>query len=354
MPSARALLVASLLTEPPVGCLGPSGNDRYRKRSLRSQTVGGFASQLPSRGDSFAMIGHQPTCSGRRYWRIHRNDPNCILSQIAASTESLLAWKLRPRNQRQPTDLWQDKNRAPARSTSHWHGWTPCGGVGRRTCRAKTKDKQIQHSFRHLSANRLAEVRQMSQRDDDLRIRPGRIGNRGGGKQKTFVHQVLRAAKRAGGEAGGRGRGRSGRSGFGRGRSSFSRSRLLGSQRRVLVKARVVRGRSLGARRAPLAAHLSYLKRDGVTRDGTSGQMFDAARDQADDRAFVERCRDDRHHFRFIVSPEDAGEMTDLRAFTRDLAARMEIDLGTRLDWIGIDHWNTDNPHVHLLVRGVA
>lgn len=35
MPSARALLVASLLTEPPCGCLGPSGNDRYRKRSLR-------------------------------------------------------------------------------------------------------------------------------------------------------------------------------------------------------------------------------------------------------------------------------------------------------------------------------
>jgi hypothetical protein len=33
MPSARALLVASLLTEPPYGCLGPSGNDRYRKRS---------------------------------------------------------------------------------------------------------------------------------------------------------------------------------------------------------------------------------------------------------------------------------------------------------------------------------
>ena len=54
MPSARALLVASLLTEPPYGCLGPSGNDRYRKRSLRSQT-GGFASQLPSRSGSFAI-----------------------------------------------------------------------------------------------------------------------------------------------------------------------------------------------------------------------------------------------------------------------------------------------------------
>jgi type IV secretory pathway VirD2 relaxase len=45
--------------------------------------------------------------------------------------------------------------------------------------------------------------------------------------------------------------------------------------------------------------------------------------------------------------------MTDLRAFTRDLARQMEADLGTRLDWVAVDHWNTDNPHVHLLVRGI-
>ena len=32
----------------------------------------------------------------------------------------------------------------------------------------------------------------------------------------------------------------------------------------------------------------------------------------------------------------------------------MESDLGTGLDWVAIDHWNTDNPHVHLLVRGGA
>jgi hypothetical protein len=55
MPSARALLVASLLTEPPYGCLGPSGNDRYRKRSLRSQTVGASQVNCQSRGGSFAI-----------------------------------------------------------------------------------------------------------------------------------------------------------------------------------------------------------------------------------------------------------------------------------------------------------
>ena len=195
----------------------------------------------------------------------------------------------------------------------------------------------------------------MSERDDDVHVRLGRIRDRRVGKPKPFVHQVLRAAKKAGsGEVGGARLAGGGRSGFGRGRTAFSRSRLFSPQRRVIVKARIVRGGSRSAQNAPLTAHLSYLKRDGVTRDGARGRMFDATGDDADGKAFAERCGDDRHHFRFIISPEDAGEMSDLRAFTRDLATRMESDLGTRLDWIAIDHWNTDNPHVHLLVRGVA
>src|SRR3546814_7353231 len=82
--------------------------------------------------------------------------------------------------------------------------------------------------------------------------------------------------------------------------------------------------------------------------------MFDAEGDSADCAEFASRCEDDRHHFRFIVSPEDAGEIGDLRRFTRDLMADMAKDLETRLDWIAVDHWNTDNPHIHILVRGVA
>jgi type IV secretory pathway VirD2 relaxase len=46
--------------------------------------------------------------------------------------------------------------------------------------------------------------------------------------------------------------------------------------------------------------------------------------------------------------------MTDLRAFARELVADMERDLGTKLDWIGVDHYNNDNPHLHVLVRGKA
>ena len=197
----------------------------------------------------------------------------------------------------------------------------------------------------------------MSEGDSEFRVRPGRIKSTRAGKPKRFISQVLRAAKKAGHvappSASGKRTSNYGRSTFGRGRGSFSRNRLFSSARRVVVKARIVRHQGKSFRSAPLSAHVSYLKREGVSRDGEKGVMFDAETDRADDFAFSDRCKDDRHHFRFIVSPEDAGDMTDLREFTRDLARQMEADLGTRLDWVAVDHWNTDNPHVHLLVRGV-
>src|SRR3546814_12787950 len=30
----------------------------------------------------------------------------------------------------------------------------------------------------------------------------------------------------------------------------------------------------------------------------------------------------------------------------------MEEDLGTKLDWVAVDHYNTGHPHTHILVRG--
>ncbi|WP_299211531.1 DUF3363 domain-containing protein [uncultured Tateyamaria sp.] len=198
----------------------------------------------------------------------------------------------------------------------------------------------------------------MSQRDNDIRIKPGRIRDKGPSAKRaqSFVGQVMRAAKKAG-HTGNNFRmsgGRVGRSTFGRGRFVRVSRGLARTQRRVVVNARIVRHRGQKFRSAPLAKHLDYLKREGVTKDGRDAAMFDKEHDQADDRAFAASTEDDRHHFRFIVSPEDAGQMEDLRAFTRDFMAQAERDLGTELDWVAVDHWNTDNPHVHVLVRGKA
>jgi type IV secretory pathway VirD2 relaxase len=197
----------------------------------------------------------------------------------------------------------------------------------------------------------------MSTGDDDIQVRPGRIhhGNRGAKRPQTFVGEVMRAAKKAGhvGSSFRSNQGRS-RSRFGRGRRAAVSIRLRSNARRVVMKARVVRHQGTRFRSAPLPKHMAYLKRDGVTRDGADARMFDATSDAADEQAFAERTADDRHHFRFIISPEDAAELADLRSFTRELMQDVERDLGTRLDWVAVDHWNTDNPHVHVLIRGRA
>ncbi|WP_420893924.1 relaxase/mobilization nuclease domain-containing protein [Sphingomonas sanguinis] len=119
--------------------------------------------------------------------------------------------------------------------------------------------------------------------------------------------------------------------------------------RRVVVKTRYVQN---AGRNGKSAAHLRYIQRDGTSRDGERGQLYSATEDRADGDAFVERGADDRHQFRFIVAPEDGADLTDLTAHTRDLMGQVEADLGTKLDWVAVNHHNTGHPHVHVIVRG--
>ncbi|MEO5755581.1 MAG: type VI secretion protein, partial [Mesorhizobium sp.] len=186
----------------------------------------------------------------------------------------------------------------------------------------------------------------------DFRIRPGRVRSTRSQSSRPFIAQALAAAQKAGGSMSRSGRIRpASHSQFGRGRAaSIQANRLLTSRSRVtVIKTRVVRH---SKRAPPLATHLNYLQREGVTRDGEKARMFGPEAEDVAARDFAERCKDDRHHFRFIVSPQDAAEMADLKSFTRDLMGRMERDVGTSLDWVAVDHWNTDNPHIHVILRG--
>lgn len=186
-----------------------------------------------------------------------------------------------------------------------------------------------------------------------FRVRPGRIRSSKAQRARPFISQALAAAQKAGGSVSRQGRiGPGNRSRFGRGqRASVQANRLLTARSRgAVIKARVVR---MNLRGGNLPNHLSYLRREGVIRDGGKARLFGPGADDVDAEDFAERCKDDRHHFRFIVSPDDALEMADLKSFTRDLVAQMERDLDTRLDWVAVGHWNTEHPHVHLIVRGV-
>ena len=139
---------------------------------------------------------------------------------------------------------------------------------------------------------------------------------------------------------------------LGRGHTAarFAGAKLTPMSRRVTIKTLLVNHQRASPQ--SLAKHLRYIERDGVGRDGEPGQAYGPQADTADLDAFKERCADDRHHFRFILSPEDGAELEDLRTYTRHLMGRMEADLGTGLDWVAVNHWNTDNPHTHIVVRG--
>ena len=198
-----------------------------------------------------------------------------------------------------------------------------------------------------------------NRRDDDFRVRPSAPKNRGQG----FVSKVLKqVGKTSGGKSAMRRPASTGSTGkhagqrpgsrLGRGHTAarFAGAKLTPLSRRVTIKSLLVNQRQVSPQ--SLSKHLRYIERDGAGRDGEPGRAYGPQADEADLDAFKERCADDRHHFRFIVSPEEGVDLDDLRTYTRHLMNRMEADLGTRLEWVAVDHWNTDNPHTHLIVRG--
>ncbi|HHL0036973.1 TPA: DUF3363 domain-containing protein [Enterobacter mori] len=187
----------------------------------------------------------------------------------------------------------------------------------------------------------------MSRNDDDrFRLRPGAPKQRG----DAFISQVLRQTSKAGVKAAKAGHRPGARLGRGHTAARVTRASLTAGSRRVTIKTRLVNLAKAGPRST--ATHLRYIEREGVGRDGEPGNAYDSATDDADLAAFEEHGREDRHQFRLIVSPEDAEQLDDLRTYTRYLMARMEADLGTRLKWVAVDHWNTDNPHTHVVLRG--
>lgn len=128
----------------------------------------------------------------------------------------------------------------------------------------------------------------------------------------------------------------------------------LDVRQKVIVKALVSRHAGKGAARAAaLAAHVSYLGRAGAGAEGKPAEFFDRTDDAVDAAEVTGDWGPDRHHFRFIVSPEHGDRIADLRGYTREVMARVSADLGEpELEWIGTCHFDTDQPHAHLVVRG--
>ncbi len=174
---------------------------------------------------------------------------------------------------------------------------------------------------------------------DDFEVYLGRIRSPNGARKVTgFLKRV---------RSGIRGRpSRLGKQAEWRFRSIVAKS----FQRRVMVKMNIARMDGKGA--VAQKCHLRYIQRDSAALEGEKGHIYDSNNDNANAKAFEHRGVDDRHQFRIIVSPEDASETVSLKPFVRDLMSQMEIDLDTKLDWVAANHYNTDNPHTHIIIGG--
>ena len=185
----------------------------------------------------------------------------------------------------------------------------------------------------------MASRPRFNKREVEIRIRP----NRRADQRRPLVPWWMRLEKRhlIANRAQVRGK-----------RGPGSRTQGGAYQRRSVVK--VMYTRNGKPRSNAWAAHARYLTRDGAQLENEKGVGFDVERDAIDMVAVVrewEKAGDERM-WRIIVSPEDAIRM-DLKDHIRDLVEAMESDLGTGLEWVAIDHHNTENPHAHLLVRGI-
>lgn len=159
-------------------------------------------------------------------------------------------------------------------------------------------------------------------------------------------------------------------------KGSASRARPVSTaMRRVVVKARFVSHG--GGRGAPLRVHVAYLAREGRSVAGRSetGDSSDLDRSvnylsrqedttansvtfynqherDLDGKSLTSAWATDARHFRLIISAEDGAAMGDLQPFIREVMAGLEAKLATKLEWLAVDHHDTDNPHSHVLLRG--
>jgi len=183
--------------------------------------------------------------------------------------------------------------------------------------------------------------------------RLGKPGNRGGRFSKRVLKKLrsLSLGMTSFGLSKGNGGFTGARIGRGYWAGKYSSHNIGSRSRRVIIKSRIVQLGGGGYARS--VSHLKYIEREGVGQDGREAEAYDKEQDGMNLNDFQSRCEGDRHQFRFIVSANDAGNLEDLKSFTRDVQTRMEQDLRTKLDWVAVDHFDTVHPHTHIVLRGI-
>lgn len=121
---------------------------------------------------------------------------------------------------------------------------------------------------------------------------------------------------------------------------------------RSLVKHKYIQPGGQGLGKA--LAHVAYLQRArGQDKQRT---FFSASEDQIDSKrieeAIVRETNESYLIHKLILSPGVHG--VDLRAYTREVMTALRQRKGLGLNWFAVEHHNSNNPHVHVVLMGSA
>ena len=108
------------------------------------------------------------------------------------------------------------------------------------------------------------------------------------------------------------------------------------------------------ATRGQWKAHGCYIARESASQGRAVEAGFDATEGGINIAARLDQWQfaGDERMWKVIVSPE-LGDKIALVQLTRELMKRMRRELDTKLEWVASSHFNTDNPHVHIALRGI-
>src|SRR5215831_1280654 len=109
-------------------------------------------------------------------------------------------------------------------------------------------------------------------------------------------------------------------------------------------------------RERPGKAHGRYVERESAAGDAPRREedRLGMAKDHTLNTLASEwQAAGDPRLFKIIISPED-GARADFERTANDMMAALEAELGSKLQWAGVVHRNTDHSHAHLIVRGIT
>ena len=121
--------------------------------------------------------------------------------------------------------------------------------------------------------------------------------------------------------------------------------------RRVVVKASYIKS-SNEKHRSRIRHHLNYVGRETTPEEEKSLRLYSQTEEHVDINLKISDFEKAPHFFSVIISPED-GDKLDLKKFTREFVHTIETDLRTKLDWVAGNHFDTNEPHVHVLINGL-